>query len=129
MADSPSLVQKLVRPFVNNEVSTDESGWYPELEPHQYQTSPDEAFEAVREAIRQRERWEVVEADEKKRRLEVEVTTEMVEFVDDLVVEIDERDGGSIVRAESQSRVGRGDFGQNAQTVRELFGRLDERLA
>ncbi len=128
MADSPSLVQKLVRPFSTNEVSTDESGWYPEIEPHRYDLPADEVFEAAREAIRGRDRWEIVESDDQGRRLDVEVTTEMMEFVDDLVVEIEENDGDVVVHAESQSRVGEGDFGQNARTIREFFERLDDRL-
>jgi uncharacterized protein (DUF1499 family) len=121
-------MEKIIRPFVNNEVSTDEPGWYPEIEPQRYEVSADEVFEAARESIRARERWETVEADGEARRLEVEVTTEMMDFVDDLVVEVEERDGGAVVHAESQSRVGEGDLGQNAQTVREFFDRLDDRV-
>jgi uncharacterized protein (DUF1499 family) len=37
-------------------------------------------------------------------------------------------EGGSVVFAVSASRVGRGDFGQNARTLRRLFAALHENL-
>lgn len=128
MSDDVSLIKRVVRPFATNDVETDDSGWYPELEPRRYEDSVDTVLEAVRDAVGERERWSVVEADPDGGRIEVEVQTEMMEFIDDLTIRVESDGDETVVHARSRSRVGKGDFGQNARTIRELFERLDGRL-
>jgi len=48
-------------------------------------------------------------------------------FVDDLTVIIEAREGGSRVDVRSASRVGQGDFGENARHVRQILSALDKR--
>ena len=49
-------------------------------------------------------------------------------FTDDLVVTIEPHEEGSRVDVSSASRVGKGDFGENARHIRQLLGALDARL-
>ena len=128
MAEKPPLWKRLVRPFVTNDVETGRDDWYPELAPRQYDAEPAEVLSAVESVIRERERWSVSRVDGERGLVEAEVRTKTVQFVDDLSVEVTAEDGRTGVSAHSRSRVGRGDLGQNARTIREFFERLDTRL-
>jgi len=48
--------------------------------------------------------------------------------VDDVVVRVAEDGGRTAVNVRSASRVGRGDFGQNARNIRAFFLELDRQL-
>jgi hypothetical protein len=48
-------------------------------------------------------------------------TTRLLRFKDDIEVSISPWAEGSILRAESRSRIGRGDLGQNPRNLRELL--------
>lgn len=128
MSDDPSVFQRVLRPFVTNDVATDRSGWYPELRPRHYGADPEDVLVAVRRVAEDREGWRVVEVDEEAGRAALEVETEVVGFVDDVTVTVERADGETRLQARSQSRVGLGDFGQNARTLEELFDRLDAEL-
>lgn len=54
-------------------------------------------------------------------------TTRLMRFKDDITVVIQPEDGGSILRADSKSRLGKGDLGQNPRNLRELLAGLKER--
>ena len=49
-------------------------------------------------------------------------------FVDDVQISIEEKDGSVLVNVRSASRVGKGDFGQNARHIRSLFEELDRQM-
>ena len=51
--------------------------------------------------------------------------TWMVRFIDDVLVWLEERPGGTRVHARSHSRVGRADLGQNRRNLLDLFRTLD----
>lgn len=53
-------------------------------------------------------------------------TTRFLRFADDVVVTIGETDNGTRVKVVSQSRVGKGDLGQNARNIRQLTTALHE---
>ena len=127
MSEEPSLFERMKRSLVHNVADTRDSEWYPDLKPRRYEAGLGEVFEAVRRVVEGRERWEVVEAsaDEREGTVEAEVETKWAGFVDDLSVELSVEADEVVVHARSASRVGKGDLGQNARTIRELFGRLD----
>ncbi len=128
MSDDPNFIERTLRPLLNNEAQTDDSGWYPEIEPRRYRADAAEVLEAVEVAIGGRDRWELVESDDEDLEVHAEIHTRWIDFIDDLTVRL-ESDGDEIfVHARSESRVGKGDFGQNARTVRELFERLDREM-
>jgi len=68
-------------------------------------------------------RWEVVEADvsDQAAKLHLTRTTRVFRWVDDIHVQLERENGGTRLRAESQSRVGKADFGQNPRNLRELL--------
>lgn len=49
-------------------------------------------------------------------------------FEDDVTVKISPAEGGSVVTAQSQSRVGKGDLGQNPRNLIELLGEVRRQL-
>ncbi len=55
-------------------------------------------------------------------------TTGLVGYKDDIRVRIEPAGEGSRLSAESQSRVGKGDLGQNPRNLRELLGAIRSRL-
>jgi uncharacterized protein (DUF1499 family) len=130
MSQSPSLLKRVLRPFAINEVETGKSAWYPELQPHVYDQPPEEVFDAVCEVVDRHRRWTPVGDNPGQLRLDVEVRTKLVGYVDDMTIWVMPTDGGKTeVSARSASRVGRSDFGQNARTIQDLFGRLDRDLS
>ncbi len=50
--------------------------------------------------------------------------TGIMQFRDDITVHISPQEEGSILRAESQSRIGKGDLGQNPRNLRELLNAI-----
>jgi uncharacterized protein (DUF1499 family) len=49
--------------------------------------------------------------------------------VDDVLIYVEPvTDFATQIRVRSTSRVGRGDFGQNARNIKEFFGAVDERI-
>lgn len=129
MTESPSLIKKALRPLLNNQVETGNSKWYPELEPRTYAAPARDVFEAAIYVVEHHRRWDLQEADPDDLRLDVEVHTKIFDWVDDLTIWVEHVEaGGTRVRARSASRVGTGDFGQNARTIREFFERLDQRV-
>ena len=55
-------------------------------------------------------------------------TTPLFRFKDDIRVTVAEDASGTILYAESKSRLGRGDLGQNPRNLKELLGRFRDRL-
>jgi len=55
-------------------------------------------------------------------------TTRLLRFADDIRVHIVAGGGGARLTAESRSRVGKGDLGQNPRNLRELLGAVRESL-
>ncbi|WP_168566953.1 DUF1499 domain-containing protein [Crateriforma spongiae] len=66
--------------------------------------------------------WSVIghEGRDGRCRLHLTRKTQLFGFVDDINVEIVPDANGCLVHAESQSRVGKGDFGQNKRNLKEL---------
>ena len=54
-------------------------------------------------------------------------STKLLRFKDDITVHIASEDGGSVLRAESKSRLGKGDLGQNPRNLRELLTAVKEK--
>jgi uncharacterized protein (DUF1499 family) len=129
MDKSPSLFKRVLRPLLINEVETGKSAWYPELQPRVYDRDPEEVFDAVCAVVDRHPRWAPESDNPAQMRLDVEVRTKVVGFVDDMIVWVQPTDDGRAeVTARSASRIGQGDLGQNARTIRELLEGVDEYL-
>ena len=73
-------------------------------------------------------RWSVESRQESGSELQVHLThcTALFRFIDDIHVRLTEQEGGTRVDAESRSRFGKGDLGQNPRNLRELRRGLQE---
>lgn len=112
-----------------NDVTTGQTGAYPEIQPRVYQAAPDQVYDAALTAIERLHRWKVARQDRHNRRIEAEATIWCLVFTDDVTVWIEADGAGSRVMIRSHSRVGRGDLGENARSIRALQRQIDRILA
>jgi uncharacterized protein (DUF1499 family) len=84
--------------------------------------SPTEAVERVRVVLAGLPHWRVESADEAG--LHLTRRTRVFGFVDDVTLRFLPAGPGTLIHAESKSRVGVGDLGQNRRNILELFGAI-----
>ena len=96
----------------------------PDLEPRRYGAPQQEVADALLAAIDDLG-WTLVSHDGTTFEIEVPVAG-IGWFIDDMRVTLSEENGTTIVNAQSQSRVGRGDLGENRRHVVQLFTVLDQ---
>lgn len=111
-----------------NIVATGETPEYPDLLPRRYPASKDRVFDAALHSVSRMPRWTLVSSRPEQGEIRMEATTRLFRFVDDVVVRCAEQNGVTVVNVRSASRVGRGDFGQNARNIRAFFNALDSQL-
>ncbi|MFP4599881.1 MAG: DUF1499 domain-containing protein [Persicimonas sp.] len=122
------LVAASIWPVIN-EVETGSTPEYPEVQPHYYTADPQRVFEEARASVESLEQWTLVSEDSAAHTLQAERETSVFGFVDDVSVTIDPiTEFVTRVHVKSASRVGKGDFGQNARNIEELLAELDRRL-
>lgn len=112
-----------------NDVETGQTPEYADLQPRRYADGVDEVARAAREALMVLPRWELVGAGQGPGGAELRAvhTTRLLRFKDDVTIRV-RRDGAhTVVSVRSRSRLGRGDFGQNARNIREFLAALDAR--
>jgi len=114
---------------VINIVETGRTPQYPDITPRTYPTSQERVFDAAMHAVNRLPRWGVVSYDERNGEIRVEATTRVLRFVDDITIHVEPNDEGARVHVRSASRVGKGDFGQNARNIRAFLSELDRQLA
>ena len=68
--------------------------------------------------------WDIVAVAPQDFRIEATDTTLLFGFKDDVVIRVSAASGGSRVDVRSLSRVGRSDFGVNANRIRKYFKQL-----
>lgn len=98
----------------------------PDLRPVKLGYSVDEAADRVEAWVNSKPIWNVEskEASAAVVTMHLTRTTRVFRFVDDVHVTITRTDEGSVVTATSQSRVGKGDLGQNPRNLKELIAVL-----
>ena len=97
---------------------------YPDIAPLTLKLPPDEAFRRALAAAETMPRWTIVAQDPAAGRIEATARTFWMGFADDVVIRITAEGGGSRVDMRSLSRVGRGDFGANADRIRAYLALL-----
>jgi len=85
-------------------------------------------FDAAMHAINRLSRWTLVGYDESKGEIHVEARSRLWRFVDDITIRLTDREGATVVDVRSASRVGRGDFGQNARNIRRFQDELETQI-
>lgn len=92
--------------------------------------SLDDLVDVVRRAAQGLPRWELGELDQLRGRctLHLRRKSALFGFVDDVTVVVEDRGDRRVISAESRSRVGKGDLGQNPRNLKALLGRVRELL-
>jgi uncharacterized protein (DUF1499 family) len=118
-----SQVENWSRDFTTNTAATDEKSADPHLRPIDSALAPPELAKQVIVAAGKLPRWELADQSEADgvAKLHFIRTTGLWKFKDDIHVQIESTPGGSQLSAESRSRVGKGDLGQNPRNLRELL--------
>lgn len=122
------LVSMMIWPVIN-EVSTGETPQYPDIRPQSLRFGPDLVLERAAETIDELPRWQTVSVDREARVIDAEAATWLFGFTSDMTINIEPHGSGCIVQMRSKSRVGRGDFGQNARNIRLFQSSLEENLS
>jgi uncharacterized protein (DUF1499 family) len=92
---------------------------YPDIAPIALDLPPADAF-ARALATAQGLGWTITDTDAAAGRIEATETSRWFRFVDDIVIRVAPADSGSRVDLRSSSRVGRSDFGVNANRIRRF---------
>jgi uncharacterized protein (DUF1499 family) len=108
--------------WTRNWHDTDEPGADPG--PHDTPLPPAEALAQIESAIRGLPRWRVETIDAAAGTITATRRTRIFRFTDDVTIRLEPIASGTRIHARSQSRVGKGDFGQNRRNVMELFAAL-----
>lgn len=97
------------------------------LRPIEAGESVDQLAERVRAFAQREARWNVVDeqSDADTIKLHLTRTTSIFRYVDDIHVQISPISGGARLEAESRSRVGKGDLGQNPRNLKQLVQSID----
>lgn len=113
---------------VINVVETGRTPEYPDVQPRQYAVGRAQVFDAAMHAVNRLPRWALVSSRAETGEIRAEATTLVLRFVDDVVIRVTEQGNGTVVSVRSSSRVGRGDFGQNARNIRAFLAACDRQL-
>jgi uncharacterized protein (DUF1499 family) len=111
--------------LTRNWADTDEPG-DPLLTPVELPVPPADALARVEAAVSRLPRWRVELVDRDAGVLRATRRTRLWRFTDDVTVRLEPTAAGTRLHARSQSRVGKGDLGQNRRNLLELFRALPQ---
>ncbi len=123
-----SHVDDWSRDLTTNTAWTDEAS--ATLKPLRVAKSPELVKADLLRVVESMPNWEVVDGGgdvvDGAMKVHLVRTTTIMRFKDDIWVTLASGDseGSTVVQVRSQSRLGRGDLGQNPRNIRELLGRL-----
>jgi uncharacterized protein (DUF1499 family) len=123
----PQFPRRIRTALGTNIAETSPTPEFPELRTRGYAATPSRVFDAVSAIVKsQPGKWELASADPATGR--IHATTKVVGFTDDVIVSIQTEGTGTRVDVRSQSRVGKGDFGENRRHIAWLLESLDRNL-
>jgi len=110
------------RDLTVNHARFEEAAQNPFLRPITLSMSPEAAALLTRQWANQKKLWDVSTEASNDNNVTLELTrrTAIFRFIDDVKIEFRETKGGVRIHAESRSRVGKGDLGQNPRNLIEL---------
>ena len=105
-----------------NHARLEESAKNPFLRPISLPTTPGQAVSLTKEWAKNHRLWNFVSESTRNGTITLKMTrrTRVFRFIDDITIEFHETTSGVRVEAESHSRVGKGDLGQNPRNLIEL---------
>lgn len=122
------IVSAMIWPVINK-VETGLTPEYPDILPMYYSTSPDRVLDEIEASFKGLDEWKYVDTDKENRSVRGTHTTRIFRFVDDIEVRVSANtEFVAKVDIRSSSRIGKGDFGQNARNIRLFFEELNRRL-
>lgn len=99
---------------------------YPDLKPKIFlSTSKETVFAAAQEIVKQQRRWSITFENVDQGVIEGVAVTAVFRFRDDFVIRLRQRGSDTVVDMRSRSRIGKGDFGSNAQRIRKFLEALE----
>ena len=100
------------------------------LRPLASDQSVDETAAAIRRAAETLPRWTFGEQTDAGGVITLSFvrTTRLLGFKDDITLRVEPTAGGAIIHVTSQSRVGKGDLGQNPRNLKQILGAVREQL-
>jgi uncharacterized protein (DUF1499 family) len=113
-----------------NDVETGRTPEYPDLIVQRFTAGEERVTKAARAAIGALPGWELVGAGRGPGGAELQAVarTRVLQFKDDVTVRIRRREGLAEVSVRSHSRIGKGDFGQNARNIRAFQAELERQM-
>lgn len=123
-------VEDWSRDLTTNVAATDPHARDAGLHPILSAASLDDLVDVVRRSAQGLPRWELGELEQRRGRctLRLRRTSALFRFVDDVTVVIEDQGDRRVISAESRSRLGKGDLGQNPRNLKALLGRVRELL-
>ena len=118
------------RLFTVHDITTGESGAYPELRSRVYYAEPAAVLLAAEQAVRGLPRWQTAKVDASNFALDAEAAAPFGGQTDTVTVYVSPMGGGqsrAVIRAHSPG--GWGDGGRNAAHIRQLQDAMDARLS
>ena len=114
------------RDLSTNFAGTSDDGADELLRPVRTSHRRERVIELVKESAAALSQWALVDVQSSSDRTTLHFvrTTPLLRFKDDIQVTVADTASGATIHAESKSRVGRGDLGQNPRNLKELLGRL-----
>lgn len=114
-----------------NDVETGKTPEYPDLRPKIYAASEAKVAKAAEEAIRHLPRWTLVGSGRGPggHSIQAVSTTRLWRFDHDVTIRVYREAPWTYVSVRSKSRIGKGDFGQNARNIRIFLAELDRLMS
>lgn len=112
-----------------NVVETGRTPEYPDIQPRVYRQPVERVFDGALHAVQRLPRWSLASYRAASGEIRAAATSRVFRFVDDVLITVTRRADETIVAVRSASRIGRGDFGQNARNIRAFFEELDRQVS
>lgn len=114
------------RDLSTNHATTDVDSSNPNMRPLTTSLSLKESEEVVRRVARKLNRWQFVDASDTddKKVVHLTRTSFLFRFVDDIHVTLSPAEEETLIELESQSRIGKGDLGQNPRNIQAFMKEL-----
>jgi uncharacterized protein (DUF1499 family) len=129
LSDPPGFAKRLSIYLRYNTAETTANPLLPELRIRHYRVSEDGVKKAVGRTVRSLPRWKMVREEADLGAYQIEVTSLIWRFRDDLSILVTGPVSGEMeVYVHSASRVGRGDFGANRVHVLTFYEALERQL-
>jgi len=114
------MARSWLSPFWINWADLNDDDPDPRLQPVDLQMPPEEAVTWVAEVLKSQPRWQILSIDPVAGTIHAVHITILWRFRDDVQIRFERRWANCRMYAHSQARLGKADFGKNAENLREL---------